>query len=272
MMWLQKFREKGKSERIYFFLTFVIRLSLILAIIGAVWETATIESAWMTLFVSSLALLFTFVPLFIQRTYKVRLPGEIQIIIVLFIYASLFLGMAQEWYGRFWWWDSLMHGFSGVALGFTGFLILYVLYKSGKLQASAFLIVMFSFCFAVALGAVWEIFEFGIDTFFGDNMQRARFTIEKVQESEYNGLYRLQCMTTAYKFEDVEKHEKTRVAIYDTMWDMILNSIGALLASISGFLYLKKGEIFLFDKLIGKFEQVNPELFDSEGENNEKEV
>ncbi len=244
-------------------LTSVIRFSLVLAILGALWETAVAEAAWMTLFVSSLSLLLTFLPHFIQRTYKVRLPGEIQLIIVGFIYAALFLGMAREWYARFWWWDSLMHGFSGVALGFAGFLILYVLYKSGKLQASPFLIVLFAFCFAVALGAVWEIFEFGVDTFFGDNMQRARFSIEKTAEYEDGSRYRLQCLTTDYSFENVEEEEVTRVAIYDTMWDMILNSIGALIASVSGYIYLKKGEVFIFDKLIAKFECANPEVFGS---------
>lgn len=223
-----------RKEKLYHVLTVVIRISLIVAILGAVWE-----KAWMTLFVSSLSLVLSFLPLFIQKAYRVRLPGEIQIIIVLFIYAALFLGMAREWYARLWWWDSLMHGFSGVALGFAGFLILYVLYKTGKMQASFFLIVLFSFCFAVAMGAVWEIFEFGVDEFFGEDMQRARYSIEAVEAHP----------------------EGTRIAIYDTMWDMILNTIGALIASVAGYLYLKNGEIFLFDRLIQKFEDVNPELF-----------
>lgn len=260
----RKMKEMDRGEKIYFALAQVIRLSLIMAIIGAVWETAWIEAAWMTLFVSSLSLLLTFLPVFIQRAYKIRLPGEIQIIIVLFIYGALFLGMAREWYHRIWWWDSLMHAFSGVALGFAGFLILYVLYKSNKLRAGPFLIVLLSFCFAVAIGALWEIFEFKIDTFFDENMQRARYYIEELPGYDDPPHYRLECISTGYVIENVPEKEATRVAVTDTMRDMILNTIGALIASLSGYIYLKKGEIFLFDKLIRRFERANPEIFDSE--------
>ncbi len=258
-MW--KWKDKSRADKIYFSLTLFMRVTLLAAIAGSILEIIFWETGWMTLFVSSLAFLFTFLPHFIQQTYKIRLPGEIQIIIVVFIYASLFLGMAQEWYRRFWWWDSLMHAFSGIALGFAGFMILYALHKAGRLQAGPFLIVMFSFCFAVALGAVWEIFEFGIDSFLGDNMQRTRYSFEEMDHNENGPLYRLQCLGTGYTIENVPEDEVTRVAIYDTMWDLILDSIGALIAAVCGYIYLKKGEIFLFDRLVQKFEQVNPELF-----------
>ncbi len=221
--------KKLKNKKPYFFFIGAIRLSLILAIIGA-----SLEKSWITLFVSSLSLLLTFLPNIIQKTYKIKLPIEIQIIIVLFIYGALFLGMARDWYRQIWWWDSVMHGFSGIALGFTGFLILYTLHKSNKLQASPFLIVLFSFCFALAMGALWEIFEFGMDHFFERDMQRARFSIEEIKD-----------------------YGSTRLVIYDTMWDLILDSLGALIASIAGYIYLKKGKIFIFGNLIKKFEKIN---------------
>jgi len=123
-------------------------------------------------------------------------------------------------------------------LGFAGFLILYILYKTERLKASPFFIVLSAFCFAVALGALWEIFEFGVDHFFEADMQRSRFTIEEIRE-----------------------YGSSRIAIYDTMWDMILNSIGALIASVAGFFYLKKGETPILKKLVKKFEEKNPDLF-----------
>lgn len=226
-------KEMVKGKKIYLVLTWLIRISLLFAILGAIWERA-----WMPLFVSSLSLLLSFLPLFMKRNYRINLPGEIQIIIVLFVYAALFLGMAREWYARFRWWDSMMHSFSGIALGFAGFMILYVLHKSGKLEAKPSLIVLFSFCFAVAMGTVWEILEFATDTYFTQvNMQRTR------------------------TIEEVIQYGSTRLVIYDTMWDLVLNTIGAFLASLGGYIYLKKGEIFLFDKLVNQFEEVNPQLF-----------
>lgn len=59
----------------------------------------------------------------------------------------------------------------------------------------------FSFCFALALGAFWEIFEFVIDGLFGFSMQK-------------NGLI-------------------------DTMWDLIVDTLGALIAAVSGYLYIR---------------------------------
>ncbi len=221
-----------KEKKSYSIFLFIIRFSLVLALLGTIWERT-----WIALFVSLLTLVLTFLPSFIQQTYRIKLPAEIQIIIILFIYGSLFLGLAREWYHRIWWWDSLMHAFSGLALGFSGFLILYVLYKSGKMQTSSFLIVLFSFCFAVTMGTLWEIFEFSVDIIFSQaDMQRTK------------------------TMEEVIAYGHPRLAIYDTMRDLILNTIGALIASFSGYVFLKKGKIFIFDKLMKKFDQANPNL------------
>ena len=155
----------------------------------------------------------------------------------MFIYASVFLGEVKGYYTRFWWWDSVLHAFSGLGLGFVGFLILYVLYKTGKFKANPKLIVLFSFCFALALGALWEIFEFGMDSFFGLDMQRSRN------------------LETIYGYCD------TRLGVLDTMWDLILDALGALIASIAGYFYIIKGEVPIIDNLVKKFEKKNPDLF-----------
>lgn len=225
---LEIFKNKG----FYFYLNLIIRIVLIVAFGIALWE-----KNWLNGFLSFLTLILTFLPFIVKKRHKIELPEEIQLIIVLFIYAGIFLGGVREFYYRFWWWDSLLHAIGGIGLGFAGFLILYSLHQSGKLKASPFLIALFSFCFALAIGALWEIFEFTIDSFFGFNMQEAR------------GL------------EKVYGYFNTRFGLLDTMWDLILDSFGALLASVSGYFYLKKKEIFLFEKFIKRFEKKNPSFF-----------
>ena len=85
------------------------------------------------------------------------------------------------------------------------------------------MITLFAFSFAVAIGSMWEIFEFSMDSVFGLNMQKS--------------------------------------GLVDTMWDIIVNAAGALLASVSGYFYIKKGEIFIFDRIMKHFKEDNPKLF-----------
>ena len=228
--------EKFKNEnRIYKIVTVFIILSLITAFPISIWE-----QNWLNSFLIVLTFILFSVTQIIQDKYKFKLPGELQLLLIVFIYAGVFLGGVREFYYRFAWFDSLLHAISGLGLGFLGFLIPYSLYKTGKMKASPFLIALFGFCFALSLGAVWEIFEFGMDEFFGLNMQKAR------------------------DLELVYGYFDTRLGVMDTMYDLILDALGALIASTAGYFYLKKGEFFLFDRLIEKVEKRNPNYFKSD--------
>jgi len=227
---------KTRAQKINFYITLFVRISLIIAIPIAFWE-----QNWIFIFLSFLTFVLTFLPTIIERTYKVKIPSEINLIIVLFIYAGIFLGGVREFYHIFWWWDSLLHLLAGIGLGFAGFLVLYILDKSGKIKASPLTIALFAFCFALAMGTVWEIFEFSVDQILGYDMQRARWTIDEIKE-----------------------FGSSRIAIMDTMVDLILDAVGALIASIAGYFYLKTGKTFIFDKFIEKFERENEKLFNKQ--------
>lgn len=205
-------------ERVHKFVRFAIRASLFVAAVGA------IESMrWIVLFLAALTFALTFLPKLLRRGYRVQLPVEFELIILVFIYATLYLGEVHGYYTRFWWWDALLHTGSGVVLGFIGFLFLYVLYQHEKVRSSPILIAFFTFCFALAIGAVWEIFEFVMDQLFATNMQKS--------------------------------------GLVDTMWDLIVDSLGALAAAIAGFFYVKYGKAHFFDRLFERFIEENPRLF-----------
>ena len=209
---------KKSLDKIHLVIINFIRLFIIIAIISAI-----IKGEWLILFIGILTLFLTFAPLFIEKKYKLYLPIEVELLIIVFIYASLVLGGIREYYLKFWWWDIIIHTTSGIALGFIGFMILYILYQGKKIRANPMMIAIFSFSFAVAIGVLWEIFEFVVDSLTGLNMQKS--------------------------------------GLRDTMWDLIVNSIGALFASTMGYLYLKKEKIHVVDMLINKFRQKNPKLF-----------
>ncbi|MBU0467330.1 MAG: hypothetical protein KJ600_04055 [Nanoarchaeota archaeon] len=207
------------GERIHHFLILIIRTILLLAFAFSVYE-----KRWTLLFMITLNFLITFLPKLFEKKYKINIPIEFEILVLVFVFASLFLGEVKDYYLRYWWWDVVLHVGSGVALGFVGFIVLYVLYKGDKINAKPFTIAFFSFCFAMALGAVWEIFEFAMDQFFGLSMQKS--------------------------------------GLIDTMWDLIVDGIGAVFASAIGYLYLKRGEVFFVDKIINRFVKENPALFE----------
>lgn len=209
---------RSNIEKIHLIFSFVIRLTILFALVGAV-----MNSRWTVLFVGSLAFIFTFLPSIIERNYKVSLPHEFEIMIVIFIYSALFLGEVHGYYTRFWWWDVVLHTGSGLLLGLLGFIILFILYEGGMIKGKPITIAMFSFCFALAIGALWEIFEFSMDQAIGLNMQNT--------------------------------------GLIDTMWDLIIDAAGALLISVLGFIYLKGGKTRVFSGFLKKFIDENPNLF-----------
>jgi len=198
-----------------------LRLSILLAIVGAVWN-----EMWALVFSSSLIFILTFLPYLFEKKYRINLPIEFEFVIILFLYASLFLGEIHAYYTKFWWWDILLHVSSGVAIGFAGFLILYTLYSHGKINANPIWIAVFAFCFGVAIGAVWEIFEFGMDQLFNLTMQKS--------------------------------------GLVDTMWDLIVDAVGALFTSFIGYFYIKGKKIPLFTRLLNKFSEENPKYYPDE--------
>jgi hypothetical protein len=206
---------KDYSEIFQNFFIGFLRFTIFIAIFIAFFE-----SQWALAFSSFLILLFTFLPYFFERNTRVNLPLEFEFVIVLFIYASFFLGEIYSYYTRFWWWDIVLHTSSGLALGFAGFLIVYVLYFQNKIKANPILVSVFAFCFGMAIGAVWEIFEFAMDQIFGFNMQKS--------------------------------------GLLDTMWDLIVDAVGAFIISFVGYYYIKGRKVPLFTRFLKKFSRENP--------------
>ena len=197
-----------------------LRLSILIAISGAIFN-----QRWTLLFSSTLILILTFLPYLFERKYSINLPIEFEFVIILFIYASLFLGEIHTYYTKFWWWDVVLHTSSGIALGFAGFLIMYILYYQDKIRAKPIWIAIFAFCFGIAIGAVWEIFEFAMDQIFSLNMQKS--------------------------------------GLIDTMWDLIVDSIGAMLISFIGYYYIKGKKTPLFTRFLQKFKTENLKYFNN---------
>ncbi len=177
-------------------------------------------------------MVLTLVPLIMARRFRVFIPAEFEVLAIAFVFAALFLGEVRGYYTRFWWWDIALHTFSGLLLGMIGFLLVHLLNETDDVDVhmKPGFVAFFAFLFAVGIGAVWEIFEYGMDTLFGLDMQKAMW-------GDPSGLT-------------------------DTMWDLIVDVLGAAVISILGYGYLKSGmkESFL-ERWIRKFIDNNPRFF-----------
>ena len=159
-----------------------------------------------------LGLVVMLLPSRAARRWKLPVPDVLYVQYYMFLYCAIFLGEVFDFYYLVPFWDTLLHSFSAVMLSLLGITIVDVLNRSGKISVSLSpgFTAMFAFCFAVALGALWEIYEYSFDALLGLNMQKFR---------------------TAQGVELVG-----REALQDTMEDLIWDAASAFCASIVWFL------------------------------------
>jgi len=178
---------------------------------------------WSLAFVSLATLTLALVPPMLAARWSLTLPLPFLLFTTLFCFASIFLGEAFDFYERLWWWDLALHGSSAVGFGLMGFLFAFMLFEGDRFAAPPSAIALISFCVAMTVGATWEIFEFTMDTGLGMDMQKS--------------------------------------GLSDTMGDLILNAFGGLIASVTGYLYLRQSSAGLLGRGLSQFINVNGRLY-----------
>ena len=204
---------------------------LIQLIIAIGFLLELLESQWMSAAITLGILLLTSLPVFAARRARISIPPQFELLTIAFIFASLFLGERREFYERIWWWDLALHGTSGVLLGIFGFLLVYLLNEDSRVEVKMKpgFVAFFAFCFSIMVGALWEIFEFGVDQIFDTQMQKPML-------GDPSGLT-------------------------DTMWDLIVDCLGTAFVVIYGWRYMRRGEPSVIERWVRRFISENPRLF-----------
>lgn len=167
---------------------------------------------------SLVAMLVTFAFARLEKHHDVHLPRALLLTIMLFVVATIVLGDAYGNYGRFWWWDDVLHALSGVITGLVGFLLVYFFNARYNMHISPQFVAVFAFSFAITMGVIWEIIEFSIDVVFGTEMQRWNMSPNEVLMGKtYQG-----------------------AGLRDTMSDLIVAGAGAFAASVFAYETYKK--------------------------------
>ena len=138
-----------EERNLYLTITWVM---LVLLVLGLV--IFLLMRNWENVFLTALVIALTLVPAFLFRRYRVIIPPEFELIAVVFIFLSLFLGSALDFYYHFWWWDYALHTASGFLLGIIGFIVMFVLNQTDQLRPAMKpgFIAFFGVTFAVTNG------------------------------------------------------------------------------------------------------------------------
>jgi len=196
---------------------------IIWVILAVVALVALISWRLEVAYVAVVTLAVSLAPVFVAKWANVRVPPSFIAALVMFIGGTLFLGEVFEFYERFWWWDVAMHGGSAIGFGLIGFVLVFMMFQGDRFAAPHVAVAFFGFCFAVFIGTIWEIFEFAMDQTFGLNMQKS--------------------------------------GLMDTMGDLIVNVVGALIGAAAGFAYLKGQARGGLSSVIDEFVRRNPRFF-----------
>lgn len=159
-------------------------------------------------------------------------------VFLLFALGSLGVGEYFNGYEKFWWWDDMLHTFSGVIIGFIGFLMVYFFNARYKMTISPLFVAVFAFAFAMTMAVFWEIFEFSMDAFFGTPMQRWNLPKDAMLIGKpYQG-----------------------VGLRDSMSDLIVCGLGSLIAAVASyfaFKHKKRTSLSLMRRTVGRFRRKN---------------
>jgi len=229
---------------------FVLRLSVI-----GVLVLQLVNRNFSNAFLCVLTLVLFLVPSFIEKRMKINVPDTLEVIVLLFIYAAEILGEISEFYLTFPYWDDMLHTLNGFLCAAIGLSFVNILNDDPKLpfRLSPFFVVLVAFCFSMTIGVLWEFFEYGMDVFTLSDMQKDT-VISQVSSVMLHPEGRNISVTVPISSIIVNGEPwqgYIDIGLIDTMKDLLVNFVGAVVFSVIGYFYLKgKSKSSLTDHLL----------------------
>ena len=235
---------KRSSLAIYLILRFLVVICMILQVIRG-----DLNNALLCL----LSLILLFAPLFIQNKYEITLPDSLEISIYLFIFSAEILGEINNFYGIIPHWDTCLHTINGFLATAVGFSLVDLLNKNSKdINISPFYLCLVAFCFSMTIGILWEFFEYGGDKLVKFDMQKDTL-ITNISSVYINPDIENKpvVVDNIGKTEIFDKDGKLLyvidggyldIGLNDTMKDLFVNFIGALVFSFFAYIGLKNNK------------------------------
>ena len=177
-----------------------------------------------------------------------------EIVILLFIFAAEILGEINSFYVRVPHWDTMLHTINGFLCAAVGFAMVDLLNRHDRfsLRLSPKYLAISAFCFSMTVGVIWEFFEFGMDHLWGLDMQKDTVlpAIHSVALDPTNSNITVHIRDIADVIivhsdgtqEALGVGGYLDVGIVDTMKDLWVNLIGAVVFSVIGYIAMRHTE------------------------------
>ncbi len=228
-----------------------------------------------SVFLCALTLLLFLLPTIFERALKIDLPNTMEIIILLFIFAAEILGEIRSFYTTFQGWDTILHTLNGFLCAAIGFALVDMLNRDDKfsLSLSPVFMAIVAFCFSMTIGVLWEFFECFMDQFFFLDMQKDA-VVQNISSvmldptGKNNPVLIRDIVDTIVVTADGQEISLglggyLDVGILDTMKDLFVNFIGAVVFSVIGYFYVKsRGKGRFASRFIPQVVEVQPEDLD----------
>lgn len=224
------------------FIVYTILRLIVIALMVFQFYNRNFESG----FLCVLTLILFIIPSLIQVTLRVEFPVVLEIVLLLFIFAAEILGEIQEFYIIFPFWDTVLHTLNGFLMAAIGLSTVELLNESDKMtfSVSPLFASIVAFCFSMTTGVVWEIFEFGMDQLFFLDMQKDtvihQISTVMLDPTGGNTPNRIQNISEVLiGGQELGLGGYLDIGLLDTMYDLIVNFVGAAIYSIIGYFYVK---------------------------------
>lgn len=242
----QALKEEVKAKPGVTAVYIILRAVVIVAIVAQ-----SFKGNFENVFLCVLTLFLFTLPSFLERTIRVEIPDTLEIIILLFIFAAEILGEIQAYYIQYPYWDTMLHTLNGFLCAAIGFSLLDILNRNEKLKfsLSPVYLAVVAFCFSMTIGVLWEFFEFSMDQLFLLDMQKDTVvnSIGSVMLDPTGGNHPVSIkhitdvivVTADGAQQSLGLGGYLDIGIIDTMKDLFVNFIGAVVFSTIGFFYVK---------------------------------
>ncbi len=243
---LKKFRSMVLRELKENRSTFLVYTGMRLLVLG-IMILQIFNGNFENVFLCILTLILMILPSVVQATFKVEFPSLLEVIILCFIFAAEILGEISAFYIKFPYWDTILHTLNGFLCAAIGFSLVDIMNRESRIrfELSPLFMAITAFCFSMTIGVLWEFLEFAVDSICMLDMQKDT-VITSIHSTFLDPTKSNHCVDILNISEvtidgkPLQVNGYLDIGLIDTMYDMIVNFIGAFSFSILGFIYVKR--------------------------------